>query len=128
MKNNLQKWTRASNYGGVDWAGWLVAPCTRNRDSNTLDESNFIVLEKRLDAIVAECGDQDFIDDRYTIVRENHWACGWVEWIAIRPIEGCEISSALVACADKARLQMEDYPVLDEEHYSDLEYVNGETE
>lgn len=47
---------------------------------------------------------------------ENHWAVGWVSWIAIH-----ESDTKALQIADDLRERHEDYPVLDEFHYSDLE-------
>lgn len=51
------------------------------------------------------------------VVRESHWAVGWVEWIAIHQDDerACQI-------ADDLRDHYNDYPVVDESDYSDLEW------
>jgi len=51
------------------------------------------------------------------IVRESHWAVGWVEWIAIH-----ESDTAALAEADEILCTLADYPVLDDMHYSDMEW------
>jgi hypothetical protein len=55
------------------------------------------------------------------VVHEGHWAVGWVEWIAIYHLD----SKALQA-ADIAAASLEDYPILDEEDYSNREYEECE--
>ena len=51
------------------------------------------------------------------VVRESHWAVGWVEWIAIH-----ESDTAALAKADEHCGRLENYPVLDEEDWSRREY------
>jgi tRNA G10 N-methylase Trm11 len=50
------------------------------------------------------------------VVRENHWAVGWVEWIAIH-----ETAIEQLRIADKIAGRLEDYPVVDEELWSEYE-------
>jgi hypothetical protein len=55
-------------------------------------------------------------DATVSIVRESHFLCGWVEWIAIH-----ESDSVALETADKIAAGLEDYPVIDEELVSQLE-------
>jgi hypothetical protein len=50
------------------------------------------------------------------VVREGHWAVGWVEWIAIHATDDKALQ---IADANVARL--ENYPVLDESDWSERE-------
>jgi len=50
------------------------------------------------------------------VVSENHWAVGWVEWIAIH-----ESDKAAIAESERIESALESYPVLDEEDFSDRE-------
>jgi hypothetical protein len=50
-------------------------------------------------------------------VRESHWACGWVEWIAIH-----ESNTGAISEAESMAEEMEGYPVLDETHWSEMEF------
>lgn len=94
------------NYGGdTDHKDMLVF-LGRNRDSDILQESNFTV------ALEALGGESETVQ----VHRFGHWACGWIELILIQPgTEGVQL-------ADDMLLRIEDYPVLDEEHYSSMEY------
>jgi hypothetical protein len=83
---------------------WLVAPVIRNRDSGTLTQSNW---ECQLDAL-------ELAQAEYEIHSFGHWANGWFEIVLVHPdhidvVE--EIEAALI-----------DYPILDEEHYSNTEW------
>jgi hypothetical protein len=51
------------------------------------------------------------------VVRESHWAVGWVEWIAIH-----ESDDAALRTADEIADKLEAYPVVDEDDWSMLEY------
>lgn len=85
---------------------WLVV-IGRSRDSEALEEANFQAMLKLLG------GESDTI----AIERENHWACGWVEYILLDPtyITGCII-------AGKTLHDLEDYPIIDDELFSQIEH------
>lgn len=110
-------WTRPASYLGATWEGWRVF-LTRNRDSSILDEVNF-------DAAWEAVQDASNVDDeshgeddtrRPQIVRESHWACGWVEWIAIHSTD-----AGALAEAEKLAARLDSYPVLDEYELSNRE-------
>jgi hypothetical protein len=58
--------------------------------------------------------------DVVTVVRESHWAVGWVEWIAIEA-DGTAESDKALQIADRAKERLADYPVLNEEDLSERE-------
>ncbi len=88
-----------------DQQDWLVLPCSRNRDSGPLDESNFACTLKSLGG---ECDDVQ-------VHRFGHWACGWFEIIIVRP------DSAAATEAEEIETALSDYPVLDDSDYSERE-------
>jgi hypothetical protein len=51
-----------------------------------------------------------------TIVSENHWAVGWVEWVAIH-----ESNAPAIAAAERIAERLERYPVLNEDLLSQRE-------
>lgn len=84
---------------------WYVLPCRRNRDSGCLEESNFHTAVERLG------GDGADVE----VHRFGHWACGWYEIIVVRPNSAAHYQ----ACAiDEA---LENYPILDEDDFSERE-------
>lgn len=89
-----------------DQQNWLVLPCGQNRDSNALDRSNF-------ECALEELGGES---DAVEIHRFGHWACGWFEIIIVDP------ASEKAAIAFEIEAALENYPVLNEEHFSELEY------
>lgn len=103
-------WIHPSNYAGTRWEGWLVF-LGQNRDSDCLTRCNFEVALKALEAIPSEN------PDSVQRVRESHWACGWIEWIAIHPSN----ANARVAAEDMAA-KLDQYSVLDEDRWSEMEH------
>lgn len=85
---------------------WLVA-MGRHRDSDILTNCNWDVFKKMLDT----CG-----EDAYIVENESHWAVGWVEHILINPA-----NEAAMKMADDVEKQLNDYPVLDDEAFSQAE-------
>lgn len=120
----LKPWTLPPSYGGAHWDDWYVF-LGQNRDSNALTRSNF---ECGLTAIRKVCSKQDLVDAlpedaecaSVQVVCENHWAVGWIEWIAIHKSD-----TKALELADYLLEQLEDYPVLNEEHWSELEYTEA---
>jgi len=94
--------------GLPDQQSWLVAPCTLNRDSDQLTQSNWY-------AQLAAVEEADPSGDDYETHQFNHWGCGWFEVLLVRP------GSAAAAVCEELAERLADYPVLDEEDLSRLE-------
>ena len=105
--DRLERWTMPPDYFGAEWPEYYSAGVGRSRDSDCGEESNF-------HAMLAGLGGES---DTVHVVRESHWAVGWVEWIAIH-----ESDEKSLRAADAMQEQLEDYPVLDEEDYSQREW------
>jgi len=88
---------------------WLVA-IGQNRDSDALDRSNYECAVK-----LFEETDPDERDHEQHCF--NHWACGWLEIIIVRP------DSKAFEVAKDIEAALADYPVLDDDHYSELEWA-----
>lgn len=106
----LKRWTMPSHYFGESWPNHYSSGVGQSRDSDCLEESNFACM------LAALGGESEVV----TVVRENHWAVGWVEWIALED-DGSEESAAALKIADDIRIALDDYPVLDESDYSERE-------
>ena len=91
-----------------DQQNWLVVPVSQTRDSGPLDRSNFA-------AALAGLGDEG---PTVEVHRFGHWACGWFEIIIIDPLD----TTALKIAEDIERALM-DYPVLDDEDYSNTQHA-----
>jgi hypothetical protein len=107
----LKKWTMPDDYSGEVWPEYYVF-LGQNRDSDVLTRSNF---ESGLEAIGGEDG------DLVVVVREGHWAVGWIEWIGIH-----QDAEDILKEADEILCALEDYPVVDDEHLSNLELEEAE--
>ena len=94
-----------SNYvGKTPPKNWLVV-LTRTRDSDCLTESNW-------ECALEELGGES---ETVRIDRFGHWAGGWWESLSVKVGSKAElIGREIEGC-------LSDYPVLNEEHYSDKE-------
>lgn len=92
-----------------DRQDWLVAPCSVNRDSSVLEQSNWSVQ-----AEIAQDADPTYTDHESHSF--NHWACGWFEILLVRP--GSPAADAL----DKLEAALSDYPVADDADYSSAQW------
>lgn len=106
----LKKWTLPKCYVGAEWPDYYSF-LGRSRDSDALERANF---DAGLKAIGGEQSKNDL--PLVKVVRESHWAVGWVEWIAIH-----ESATEALKLADKIKTEMEDYPVVDEFLFSEYE-------
>ena len=106
----IKRWELPDSYFGAEWPEYFVFLC-QNRDSSALERSNF---ECGLEALGGE-------SETVQVVRERHWAVGWVEWIAIH-----ESDTEALDAADEMLCAISDYPVLDESHFSELENEEAE--
>lgn len=109
--HTLTRWTAPDYWSGTPWPDYFVF-LGRNRDSDDLTESNFAC---GLRAIGGE-------SDTVVVVRERHWACGWIEWIAIH-----ESDSAALEAANEIMEALSDYPVIDEADWSERETESANT-
>lgn len=106
---HIEKWSLPSSYAGETWEGYYVS-LGQNRDSDELDRSNFSVALAELQRI----------SENIEVVRERHWAVGWVEWIAIP-----DHDTAALDAANAIAARLKDYPILDEDHFYDLCFVEA---
>lgn len=105
--DNLTLWSRPSNYVGESWENYYVGP-SQNRDSDALERSNF-------DSALAALGGES---ETVIVVREGHFLCGWVEWIAVYRFNNHQAVETLADIVER----LEDYPVIDEDHLSEVEF------
>ncbi len=88
---------------------------THNRDSGLLDQSNADAIAEAM---------EPFTDgDNPDVVMEshNHWAVGHLDGFSIRVYRNGEITEAFKTYHDLCE-QMDGYPILDEEDYSNREF------
>lgn len=82
-------------------------PFSVNRDSALLDRSNWIVIH---DDLMAR------FPDSFEVVACKHWACGWIEHLAINVTDEDAVDAAI-----DWYLALKDYPIADEGIYSQME-------
>lgn len=99
------------NYVGQTEFGNLEVLMCRSRDSDLLTESNWACALEKLD------GESDNV----VIHRFGHWACGWWEALCVEP----NTPEYIIALDLEAHLA--DYPVLDEEDWSEREDEEAQT-
>lgn len=110
---NLELWTRPNCYMGESWPEYYSSGFGQSRDSDCLEESNFATVVAALEAV--EYNEDEWEDDPpFQVVRESHWAVGWVEWIAIHQDAGEHLK-----VADKLAGSYKSYPALDEDDWSE---------
>jgi hypothetical protein len=104
---HLKRWSMPPSYFGAEWRDYFSAGVGQSRDSDCLEQSNFAVM---LEALGGET-------ETVIVVRESHWAVGWVEWIAIH-----EADAKALAKADEQCERLAQYPVLDEDDFCRREW------
>lgn len=94
-----------ANYAGKTPEESLLVVMAKNRDSEIYTESNWKCALELLG------GESNTVQ----IIRFGHWACGWIEYMCV--VEG----SKSEPIAQDIENRLEDYPILDECHYGQLE-------
>lgn len=112
----LQRWAMPKCYLGAEWPEYYGSGFGRTRDSDALERANFDTAWQAIEKAAGEATTPDGEYPAVQIVRENHWAVGWIEWIAIH--ETCE---AALSVADDLKERYENYPCLDESLWSEYE-------
>lgn len=102
----LKRWTWPDCYVGAAWPDYFRSGFAHHRGSDCLTESNFAA------ALRALGGESETV----RVIRESHWAVGWVEWIAIH-----ESDTRAIRNAEKLNASLEDYPALDDDDWSERE-------
>jgi len=105
-------WFRESEIDDPD--NWAII-YTHNRDSGLLDQSNADAVAEALKAF-SETDDADVVFESH-----DHWAVGHVHGFSIRVYRNGEITEAFKTYHDLME-QMDGYPILDEEDYSNRVY------
>jgi hypothetical protein len=117
--NNWKRWRNFGIYDPDEHEGRFIF-YTSNRDSGLLDLSNEKAISEALDPFMS-CQD----DSRADVISfgANHWAVGYVDGFSVKVFQpdGKTLTEAFQEVCRLSQ-QLEDYPVLDEEHYSEIEY------
>jgi hypothetical protein len=104
-------WHRARDLD--DPENWCIV-YSHNRDSGLLDQSNAAAIDKAMESFT-EADDPDVMAEHH-----HHWACGWIDGYCIRVYRRGRITKAFKAYHALAE-RLANYPILDEEDYSNRE-------
>lgn len=106
----LELWKHPKDYAGETYEDYYVGP-GQHRDSELLDRVNFT---SALEMLGGE-HEPDVI-----VARASHWGVGWVESILVHK------DSDKVAKLEEIENLLEEYPVLDDDLYSEMQYKEEE--
>jgi hypothetical protein len=120
MEYTLEPYTRPSCYIGEHYFGYLCVPVGKHRDSDALARSNYRVALSRLrpiaDVYLNEQSEDEYDNDPLETPEQGHWAVGSIYPVFVRA--DCP---ALVAEAQRICDELNSYPCLDEEDWSNEE-------
>ena len=117
---NESVWTHPKDYGGFSPDGDFCI-LSQNRDSSLIDRHNWQTACEQLHAEAYDDGRYgELADDRPMVYhwRAGHWACGWVEYLMVRADAPDNIKNE----AGEILCSLAEYPVLDEDSFSEAEY------
>ena len=106
---HISRYEVPSHYFGKHWHEYFTVYGI-HRDSDALARSNFT-------CILRELGGES---DTVIVTRASHWAVGWIDTIRVH-----QDDTARLQLADNIMGELEDYPVVDEDHFSELEYTEA---
>lgn len=124
----LSRWSHPSDYGGHSPDGDYMM-CGQSRDSDALERSNYKrifedLVKKAIELGQADDTQTDHDEDPKQYVydfRANHWAVGWVDQVIVK----ASAPEDLIRYCEEIYEAIENYPVYDEEHFSELEYTES---
>lgn len=94
----------------LDDGGWLIASIgTTHRDADSVTQSNHEVLCAMLDEIDPDGAAHD-------VLHCGHWAVGWCDHVIVDPL-----NEAVLRVIGEAGCALADYPLLSDDHHSNLE-------
>lgn len=114
---SMKKWQDTGSYMGADLSDWYIL-VSRTRDSFSLENSNYESILRDLKAKRFKAAESEDSTGGYLACNFGHWACGWIEAIMIHK----DSSDSLLEWADQVRAGLDDYPVYDEEDFSEREF------
>lgn len=126
---HLEPYERPAHYGGAEFHGYYTVYGV-HRESDTLTRSNWRSIIRAL-GFAAESDVPNFdpreSDDlggpNVIITRAGHPLVGWVDTLRIRT----DAPDHLLRTADEILAGLEDYPIVDEDDFSTLEYDEAAT-
>lgn len=95
---------------------WSLGPVIRHRDSDILEQSNADALEKCLNEEHPE------LSEDWSITQCSHWCVGWCDHFSFRVVNPDGSLSDIAKFYLDWERKLDDYPVADEDDYSEREY------
>lgn len=125
---DARKWKHPADYGGFSPDDDVVI-AARTRDSGTLERSNYETIFSHLKETEENLASQHPADFERAYDANNgdlliydfraaHWAVGWVEYMLMSQHAPDSLQQAVASVLSA----LDDYPVFDEDHWSELEY------
>lgn len=118
--DTLPAWEYPDSYIGEDYTGYHVL-YSIHRDSDLIDVSNHeSILKTFQDHDIRVVEDYRMNDNPPDVidVRASHWAVGWIDTIMVHHDADPKAIDIAVSIHDS----LSDYPILDDEDYSNREY------
>lgn len=115
MRQSANETPNFAYWGDSD--DWFVAYGI-HRDSDVLERANFEALRRMAESGELSEDDRAEYGDEYRIETASHWLVGYTKTLLINP----HLDSETLASIEEAIGGMKDYPVIDEELWSELEY------
>ena len=112
--NSVANWAKFESFawfGKPEDANNLAIFYTSNRDADSLTRSNHTAITERLSKY------EDDVEE----ISHSHWAVGHVDGFTVRVYNNDGTITAAFEEFYKIQSELEDYPVLDEQAWSDLE-------
>ena len=112
-------WKQPSDYGGHSPVGEYVI-ATRTRDSSILEVVTYSHILEDLEGVNEQSGYpyHQEIEDAVYDFRAGHWACGWVEYLMVKP----EAPDDVLIAAAETISDLADYPIYDEDAYFEKQW------
>jgi hypothetical protein len=106
-------------YGNVPLGEtWGIGPMVDGRDADLITTANGISLKEALK-------EHPEFEDKWCVESFNHWAVGWVENVLFEVVDEDGELSAIAQFMLDWQMRLDDYPIMDEELHSQLEYDNA---
>jgi hypothetical protein len=107
-------WSRGYELEDADrWLVWY----TSSRDAGLLEQSNEQAINDRLRPF-SEDDDPDLVFERH-----SHWAVGYLDGFSLRVVKADGTTTPAFEEFCRIKAELDAYPVLDEQDYSNREYV-----
>ncbi len=117
---NVRKWLHRPSDFGLNsdhpkyekmFKTWSLGPVILTRDSTLLEQSNSHVIREYLKG-----------KKGWMITQCNHWACGWVDHLSFQVYKSNQKITNIAHIVSAILDKIEDYPLLDEDHHSQIQH------